>query len=1045
MGRYKKMKSTKNIEKLIQKINAIPDARMDQKTLDDILLAQEKSKKTSSVDTSPNIWRIIIKNKLTKFAVASVVIIAVLIGVKIITDSDKDNGRTIVGKQDITQKEIAPESPKGIKPELEKKLEAELAAEKLEAELKDVEQMFAAGDVPGLVDMLDKGQWESKIAAADYLAKMGDLSAINTLENLADKWEGDISDNPFTAAVSGIRNRIEEKRRKTQPAKIVESKSETSDNRETIVEAKEMVVYNGLVTNLAGEPIQDVNVRCDLMYHRPWKFTEGEAHVFTNMQGLFQIGPLTVIDRKKGSRTLIFEHPDYAIGWFTPDSSRDVDPNSVKVKLLEPSFVAGRIIDEQGNPIERAKVEARIQTEIDRQYYYYYLKEMNSRAVISDAEGYFYFEKIPNVAKLHLMATKQGYAAYSTSDNYPGDSYPIHAGQEDVIIELKPGMSIRGQLVYDGSAYKEKDIMIFANGEDARCWGKTDENGQFEIPGLKEGNYTIRIDDGYLADAGLSCTALTNFEVNFDVPISEVKFVLQKGIAAEVTITEQDTGEPVRKVKVRATLPDDKNSSIASGFTDEKGKCTIRLVHGEYLLLAQGWKNGRSHMFSKHFSIKSDSENVNVEFAIKSRPMIWGWLTDANDNPVQGTVTFGNQPVKSKENGEFAIAEPWEIPGGIHIGYALDKTKKLGRGFFWKKSDGPNDLEIVVEPLVTITGRVTNQKGDGVGNLSPKLYILLGHGSSRSMSKTVWNLSIEPGGNFVFTGVPVGLPLRVSVKKPGYHGGIELPELEVGETLELEDIVLKPLHDFENGKTNWTGILTGRVINESNEPVVGVRVHTQTGGKLVKDTTDTKGRYKLRGLPRDKEIRVGVYAAGYGHCSSKTVVDGNDFDIQIFPQGWELLDEKAPGLFVEKWLNTGPITLEQYQGKVILLQIGILLPHYSKEFERIQNALKNYGSKGLQIIGVHERLNVTWGGKVTEQDIQAFIRKHDIKFPFGIDDSMDRVRDWAPTRLVGNGAMHSLYDVKATPALYLIDKKGILRISPTRDNLDKWLKRLLAE
>lgn len=976
-----------------------------------------------------SIWRTIMQSRITKFAAAAVIFIAVLIGVKIMSGSDRDNGQTIVRKQDITQQEIAVESPKGLELELEKNFEAKLAAEKLEAELKDVEQMFATSNVAGLVDMLDKGQWETKIASANYLATMGDLSAINTLQNLANKWEGDISDNPFTVAVSAIKKRLEEKEQETQPIKIVESKSETSDTKETIAEAMEMVIYKGLVTNRTGEPIKDVNIICDLMYHRPWKFMGGEARASTNMQGLFQIGPLPVIDRKKGFRTLIFEHQDYAIGWFTPNWGRDIDPDSIKVKLLEPSFVTGVIVDEQGNPIEGAIVQARIRVKIDRQYYYYYFREENNRAVISDAEGYFYFEKIPNVAKFHLMATKQGYAAYSTRDDYPGDSYPIHAGQEDVIIELKPGMSIRGQLVYDGSAHKEQGIMIFAQGEDGRCWGKTDKNGQFEIPGLKEGNYTIRVDDGYLADAGLSCTALTNFEVNFDVPISKVKFILQKGLAAEVTITEQDTGEPVRKVWVRATLPDDKNTSIASGFTDEKGKCTIRLLPGEYLLLAQGWKNGRLHVFSKDFSIKSDSENLNVELAIKSRPMIWGWLVDSNNNPIQGTVTLGHdQPVETDEYGEFAVSRPFWSPGDIHTGYAFDKDKRLGRGFLWKPVDDPNDLEIVIEPLVTITGRVTNQEGDGVVDVSPKLYILLGDGMSRGMSKTVWNMSIEPSGNFIFTGVPVGLPLRVSVKKPGYQGGIELPELEAGETLELEVIVLKPLYGFENGETDWTGILTGRVINENNEPMPGLGIQSQTGGKMTDDTTDTKGRYKLRGLPKGKKISGSVYADGYGHTMFNVICDGNDLDIQLFPQGWELLDKKAPGLFVEKWLNTEPVTLEQYHGKVVLLQIGILLPHYSEEFERIQNVLKKYGSKGLQIIGVHGRLSVTWGGKVTEQDIQAFIKKHDIKYPFGIDDT---------TR--------SLYGVKAIPALYLIDKKGVLRISPTRNNLDKWIKRLLAE
>ncbi len=105
----------------------------------------------------------------------------------ILSGSDTNNGRTIVKKQNIIQKEVAVETPKEIKIDTEEKLRVTLAAEKLEAELKDVEQMFAASDVAGLVDMLDKGQWETKVAAANYLATMGDLSAINALENLADK------------------------------------------------------------------------------------------------------------------------------------------------------------------------------------------------------------------------------------------------------------------------------------------------------------------------------------------------------------------------------------------------------------------------------------------------------------------------------------------------------------------------------------------------------------------------------------------------------------------------------------------------------------------------------------------------------------------------------------------------------------------------------------------------------------------------------------------------------------------------------------------
>ena len=83
---------------------------------------------------------------------------------------------------------------------------------------------------------------------------------------------------------------------------------------------------------------------------------------------------------------------------------------------------------------------------------------------------------------------------------------------------------------------------------------------------------------------------------------------------------------------------------------------------------------------------------------------------------------------------------------------------------------------------------------------------------------------------------------------------------------------------------------------------------------------------------------------------------------------------------------------------------------------------------------MHKRLDVTWTGEVTEADIVEYIARHNIIYPFGIDEDTS-----------GNGATYSLYDVKATPALYLIDKEGFIRISPKRDELDNWIDQLLAE
>jgi hypothetical protein len=131
---------------------------------------------------------------------------------------------------------------------------------------------------------------------------------------------------------------------------------------------------------------------------------------------------------------------------------------------------------------------------------------------------------------------------------------------------------------------------------------------------------------------------------------------------------------------------------------------------------------------------------------------------------------------------------------------------------------------------------------------------------------------------------------------------------------------------------------------------------------------------------------------------------------------------------------------------VVLLQVGVLLPTYSSDRELTQRMIDKYADEELEVIAVHQPLDVTWAGEVTDADIAEYIEKHNITYPFGIDDVGDAVSDLVgEDKIAGNGAMYSLYDVKAAPALYLIDKEGFIRISPKRDELDNWIDQLLAE
>jgi len=77
------MKPAENIEKLIGRINVTPDAGKDRKTLDDVLAAQERSKKKLPAGKRPHIVRLIMKSKMTKLTVAAAAIVAVCILVQL--------------------------------------------------------------------------------------------------------------------------------------------------------------------------------------------------------------------------------------------------------------------------------------------------------------------------------------------------------------------------------------------------------------------------------------------------------------------------------------------------------------------------------------------------------------------------------------------------------------------------------------------------------------------------------------------------------------------------------------------------------------------------------------------------------------------------------------------------------------------------------------------------------------------------------------------------------------------------------------------------
>lgn len=82
------MRFKDNVEEAIKKnLSFTASAELHDRMLDDVLNAQEKSKKTKSAATKPRIGRIIMKSSITKLAAAAVIIIAIALATHFINKS----------------------------------------------------------------------------------------------------------------------------------------------------------------------------------------------------------------------------------------------------------------------------------------------------------------------------------------------------------------------------------------------------------------------------------------------------------------------------------------------------------------------------------------------------------------------------------------------------------------------------------------------------------------------------------------------------------------------------------------------------------------------------------------------------------------------------------------------------------------------------------------------------------------------------------------------------------------------------------------------
>jgi hypothetical protein len=82
------MRPADNLPKLVKQLRYKAGAETRDRVLDNVLQALEKSKEHKSAEMQPNLWRTIMKSRMTKLAAAAVIVVAILFGLKLMGGPD---------------------------------------------------------------------------------------------------------------------------------------------------------------------------------------------------------------------------------------------------------------------------------------------------------------------------------------------------------------------------------------------------------------------------------------------------------------------------------------------------------------------------------------------------------------------------------------------------------------------------------------------------------------------------------------------------------------------------------------------------------------------------------------------------------------------------------------------------------------------------------------------------------------------------------------------------------------------------------------------
>ncbi len=734
-----------------------------------------------------------------------------------------------------------------------------------------------------------------------------------------------------------------------------------------------------MVLDSNARPLADAEVA---LYEKLYNYSSGEEYTKllgqikkTDMEGCCVLNA-KISSQRNRNVFIVVRKKGLAVGWDVLNYSRSDEPQgNFNIILESPCVLAGIVVDEAGNPVAGAKVQAVPKTS--------YLRRLEQRPVLApeqwfttqtDAKGNFSFHNFAADVSADLWVRAPGWSSVYQYTTHWTSSCGFEAGRTDIRLVLPQEVAIRGRVVdaESGSPVAGAHVLIKPDNikehKNRYCSNQTisGQNGQFNFEGVPTGKHYINL-------SAPQTTELVDKRVKFDVQadqeVKEITVALDKGGLIEIIARDEETNKPVSNLPIYfwQAIQDEHSNFYKYAITGKEGRLRIWVPPGECKLRTR---------YDRHFLqtyenqvIVAKGQTAKLEVVLNSYPSVSGLVLDEAGQPVPGVLV---EEVLTNEAGGFKVGFNPSSPRKTLIARHIERNLAA----IVDVKDYSKPLTVIIKPALSITGKVTDANGVGIPAARLSLWVNLPGILLQFGAEMLTNYQ----GRYAMAAVPppAGFGYRLSVYAAG-HGSDTYKRVSImgepGKTVEMETIVLQSADQS----------ISGVVVNAEGKPAARVPIflHGLPGnvGQPKRSTaTDNNGRFTIKRICKGR-LRLQANFSSSPGGAGFLEAQGGDKDVKIIleqegvhrPQ-FSLVGKPLPEL---KDLKI-EISSADVSDKMLLVCFWDMNQRPSRNcIMRLAKQAEQLKQKGVTVVTIQ-------ASKIDGNALNEWIKNYNIPFPVGM-------------------------------------------------------------